>query len=105
MFTYRPATARDGPACASIVHDHGAQTPELGAVADLPELTDWWRGCLSHVDTSWVGMAHGAVIGFPNYPRNNAKVRELLRVGSTKCCTVPEDATVPFWPKHTYEES
>lgn len=63
-FSYRFAAERDGRACASIVHEHGMETPWLGPLNEFEQLVEWWQGCLLHVETSWVAEKDGNVVGF-----------------------------------------
>jgi len=63
-YTYRLAAETDGDACAKIVQNWVAEKPWLPPLDDFDRLSAFWRGCLHHVETSWVGLNNDEVVGF-----------------------------------------
>lgn len=63
-YVYRLAEKRDGRACAKIIEDWSAETAWLSPPWEFDRLAAWWSGCLDGVETSWVAINQGKVVGF-----------------------------------------
>jgi len=62
--TYRAATAADGAAAARLIFEWSAETPWIGPPNPVAEVTAFWSGCFAGVETAWVAMQAGALVGF-----------------------------------------